>query len=240
MYRLTLTASDTTEVNVSALWAPDLATPPVVRNNVLKASHSAGDRTREVFTAPAPKGFLYRMGTGTPGGVKRGQIYGEIGLGMRGGGGLSLSAGYISEAMGLKPGYIQHPTEGPGLIVDNEAASTLVNNTALTRTIAVPTNARWLWYGGGVFNADNVTRNVKVRADDGTLNQDIVRWHRQDVATVVRIAYPNTHADDEMGGAQGPQPLKEADRIVITFEAGGASAGGTARSSALVEEWVEQ
>ncbi len=238
-YRLSLIAGVTDEVTVSAVWARTRKEAPIVIPDVIRVSHSAGDRTREVFTNSVGGGYLYRMGTGTPGGVKRGDMYGEIGLGWRGGGGFSISAGYISESMGLKPGFFEPPTQGPGKIVSNDGATTLVNNTAITRTITVPPNARWRWHGGAVFNADDVARNVKVRADTGGANLDVARLHRQDVAAGARIAYPNTFADDEVGSPMEGIPLLESWRILITWEAGGASAGGAARSSALVEELIE-
>lgn len=136
------------------------------------------------------------------------------------------------------PGPLEGPVDGPGRDVSNEAASTLANNAALTRTITVPTDTRWLLYGGAVFNADDVTRTVTILADDGTSGQERHRFKSAGMGTLVRAAWPSAVADDHIRSGM-PVPLDEGDRILITFAAGGASAGGEARSSANVEEWIK-
>lgn len=146
---------------------------------------------------------------------------------------------YVHRTYEAPLGVLKDPTDGMGLIVSNEATSTLVNNTALTRTITVPTNARWELYGGVVFQADDVARVVTITADDGTNGQDLFRFHGASVAATTNTSWPSTAADIDIQGNM-PVLLTEGDRIEIVFAAGGASAGGTARSSANVEEWIER
>lgn len=152
-----------------------------------------------------------------------------------------LCAGYVTPLFHVPLGFFEHPNSGRGLKVDNEAASTLVNNTALTRTITVPTNARWLWFTGEIFQGDDVTRTVTVRADDGTTGQNLhVPLNGEGVGATSRRPYPHGSATAGLIGIVMPIPLSAGDRILITFAAGGASAGGTARSSAVVQEWIEE
>lgn len=133
------------------------------------------------------------------------------------------------------PGRLMGSLEGRGNIVTNEADSTLVNNTALTRTITVPTGARWRIYGGSTLNGDDVTRAVTALVDDGT--DEFVSWNLGNAGASVRVTYPNNTANARMN-QDGPWPATQGDRIRITWAAGGASAGGTAKSSAHVEEWL--
>ena len=126
---------------------------------------------------------------------------------------------------------------GLGRPVDNEAASTLVNNTALTRTLTVPLATRWILHGGHVFNADDVARTLTVVADNGTSGQHLDLWLADSINATTRAYYPFAPAGSTRSHFM-PFPLSAGDRILITFAAGGASAGGTARSSAVVEEYL--
>ncbi len=212
----------------------------------LSAALTTTDRTFENFQsermAVTQSGYLVGGHVGLIGhAAKRGQTFVLLEIIPRGFGVLS---GYVYSGHNLEMGEFVESTSGQGLRVTNEADSTLVNATALTRTISVPTNARWRWEGGTVLNADNVTRNVDVDANDGT--DAIFRIGRTDdlAATVGVMSYPH-HGDvsvaEETRNFRGGMPvtLVEGDDIRIIWASGGASAGGTAKSSAVVQEWIE-
>ena len=152
-------------------------------------------------------------------------------------------AGYVA-AQHAGPGSFEDPLSGPGLKVDNEADSTLVNNTALTRTITVPVNTRWRLNYGSVLNGDDVTRVVNYLWDDGA--DPIGGWTPGQSATGLSIgatrrdSFPLTIGSGGSATSPGVRRvvLVAGDRILITWFAGGASGGGTAKSSAVVQEWV--
>ena len=148
-----------------------------------------------------------------------------------------LARGYVYDGGSLALGDSEELLDGAGLKVDNEAASTLVNNTALTRTITVPTNARWKFEGGYAFNGDDVNRVTTVRLNDGS-NILHPLSEGQTVVAATNLTFPNP-VGDRLHGRGVPMTLTEADRVTIAWSAGGASAGGTARSSAVVQEWIE-
>lgn len=117
------------------------------------------------------------------------------------------------------------------LKVDNEGTTTLNNNTPVTRTLNCPPNSTWLLYGGRLLNGDDVARVIDVIIDNGYQNLHI--GHGQSVDGGSGSTYPHTTAGLNEG--QGfPFPLIAGDRIRIVFNAGGASSGGIARSSAVV------
>lgn len=145
---------------------------------------------------------------------------------------------YTANAPSFPAGRVMGSEEGRGSIVSNEADSTLVNNTALTRTITVPANARWKLYGGDVLNGDDVSRNLSVAVDDGT-DRIFTYVVGSALGVSARHAYPfDTGGSITELSAIGPVPLVAGDRVRITWAAGGASAGGTAKSSANIEEWI--
>ena len=150
-----------------------------------------------------------------------------------------IASGYLYPTANLGIGSHSEAQSGRGRTVDNEAASTLVNNTALTRTISVPTNARWELEGGHVLQNDDVARVCSVVTNDGTAGQNKHQLFAASVAANTRFAYPSTEADQQGFSGGTPVSLTEGDDILITFNAGGASAGGTARSSAVVQEWID-
>ncbi len=149
LFRLSLTASVTTPVNMSALVSRRPNSVPYVINNAIGPVAHSGNRTRETFTEPTGGGFLWRLGTGTPGGVKRGQMYGEIGLEWRGGGGLSIGSGYISQMSGLKTGFFEGSRTGPGHLQWRTVADDIAP-ADITEPLAVANAFRrvfgYVWY----------------------------------------------------------------------------------------------
>lgn len=131
--------------------------------------------------------------------------------------------------------------DGPGRKVDNEATTTLANNTAATRTVTVPTLVNAELHGGHLVNADDVTRVLSVHVDDGA--QVLVRCIQEEsTPTLIDAVYPPNLPDDNperiLAGGAYPFPLSPGDRVQFTWAAGGVSAGGTARSSAVWKEWI--
>ncbi len=149
-----------------------------------------------------------------------------------------MCKGYIHGERQLSMGEFEDNSAGVGRKVDNEAASTLGNNTALTRTITVPTSARWKIYGGTALNADSVTRTIDVRITDGTESL-FDRLMSGNALSGDNQGWPSPEASRLLTQLGEPPPLVGGDEIEITWAAGGASAGGTARSSAVVTEWME-
>lgn len=173
--------------------------------------------------------------------IKDGEFYALAGILHSGRDLTKLFSGYLYANKALALGVIEGSLEGQGRQVTNEAAVTLVNGTLLTRTIACPTNARWELIGGQAVNGDDVTRDVVVIAKTAT--QDLIRLREEtDAAVDDVISYPGL--DDISGGSTvtlaSPVVLEETDEITITWRSGGASAGGAARSSAMVREWIQQ
>lgn len=176
------------------------------------------------------------MGETIPGGP--GELFVDVGLNRAGTPIAFPLAGYIYH--GHDPGFpgVQRGSlDGPGRQVSNEGASTLVNNTALTRTLTVPTNARWKFEGGYAFNADDVTRTITVRIENGS---EILHplSEGQSIGASTNTTFPSNVAD-KLHGRGVPMTLVDGDKITIAFAAGGSSAGGTARSAAVVEEWIQ-
>ncbi len=150
----------------------------------------------------------------------------------------SVAAGYMfgGHPVSYPNAVLEGSLDGPGRKVNNEAPSTLVNNTALTRTITVPTFTRVRVEGGRVFNADDVARSITITADDGT--QEIIRYNQDSLGASGVLAYPNTVTNQDGYSPGSSDLLVAGDRVNIAFAAGGASAGGTARSSCNWEEWL--
>ncbi len=227
-------------VGFSLRMTKDRAGEELLKPVTFSASDAVADRTPQDTAVDVPTGWIQdgSFFQRTPG-VKRGQAYVDISLFHFNIPTQRLFTGYLYEGVALPLGFAGEPLEGQGRIVTNEAPSTLVNNTALTRVITVPTNARWRLGYGTILNGDSVDRAVGYEWDDGT--EPIGGWLFNENLPVITAGFrlhvpmfPSAQA----GAVQQPL-LTEGDRINITWAAGGASAGGTARSSANVEEWIE-
>lgn len=190
---------------------------------------------------PGPQdGIVVGVAIAPAAGIKRGEVLAEayvapgIGVLAR----TWLCRGYVYEARVLGLGEFEDPLAGKGRKVDNEGATTLGNNDTVTRTISVPTDARVDLYGGSALNADNVTRTISIEVDDGT-NRLAFIGEEGAVPVNERANFPSSIAEKDNWQGGMPFPLLEADRVLIVWAAGGASAGGTARSAAVWEEWID-
>ena len=121
-----------------------------------------------------------------------------------------------------------------GEIKHNQGDTTLLSNTQATRTITVPTGVRWYLFGGVVLNDDSVARTIKVQVLDES-NNVIFYYASASTNAAGWCAYPQSQAS-KVNGQTFCLPMKAGWDILITWEAGGASAGGTAESSAIVLE----
>lgn len=117
---------------------------------------------------------------------------------------------------------------------------TLVNNTAKTQDITVPTGMRWYIFGGKVSNGDSVDRATYVRLQDGSANTILYLKSSATLAAGAEWNFPQ-HADNTSQIQGGSYPLPALAGWVIRFywAAGGASAGGTSQVSLLVLEVPE-
>ncbi len=222
---------------------PDSKVELAVTTNTVR-TFVAADRKRVTFSGWVTGGII-RLRT-DPTGVKRGQIYGsmtvveESVVRAR----QTICRGYVHDNNAITMGDQEGLIDGKGLIVTNEGASTLVSNTALTRTISVPTNARWELEHGHMFNGDSVNRGITYNWDDGTeatggwTSDQTADSHLQGTGRGNSLPW-TIGASASPFGLMQPVHLSEGHRIQITWAAGGASAGGTARSSAVVKEWIE-
>ncbi len=220
--------------------------PPAPTEVFIRGSDMAADRTLETGFSKviAQSGIVVGASIGGNVPLKRGELYAMLVVNHRSiEGDDVICKGYVYNTNPVGMGEFTESVSGKGLAVSNEGATTLGNNDTVVRTITVPTNARWKVYGGVVLNGDDVTRNVLVDIDNGVTNQDLAIPLSRAVDASNFAGWPfgsetNTNSR-EPGGQAFPIPLIEGDRIRISFVAGGASAGGEARSSALIEEWIE-
>ncbi len=214
--------------------APALFAADITADRSRQLAQSVGELTSEAME-------IVGAGIGGVSGLLRGQFYIELEYRLSGGVFIELCRGYHYNGFTPELGDRIESVSNRGFIVTNEGATTLVNDTAVTRTIACPTNTRWKWKGGTYVNADNVTRNVTVRLTDGT--NEIVRVkNTEPCETLIRQVYPSSSdsvaLERFLSLGNMAFDLRETFDIEITWATGGASAGGTARSSALVEEWL--
>lgn len=129
-------------------------------------------------------------------------------------------------------------TQRGGELAGNYATTTLVNNTTATRTITVGSDIFYYLYGGYLLNADNVARVLVVEIQDPS-NNPIIQLFNHQIGANADTGYPAVC--DGTANKNGvlwmyPIPLQASWKIVITWTAGGASAGGTAKSTALIQQ----
>ena len=122
-----------------------------------------------------------------------------------------------------------------GLILSNYGTTVLANNTANSRTLTVPNGKRWILFGGDIYNADNVARACTVRIVSATDEQIVYFFNGVSIGAGAHGPYPSISLAGGLSTVIS-LPLKEGWKIYFYWAAGGASAGGTATSSALVLE----
>ena len=127
-----------------------------------------------------------------------------------------------------------------GLYKPNVTSVVLVNNTTKTSSLVVPTGKRWLIMGGILHNGDDVARNcsVSIKTSGDVWLQDIMA----SVAIAAGAERPFPRSDQNDGGV-GPSAYPvmafAGEKVVLTFAAGGAAAGGTENSYLRVLESIE-
>jgi len=174
--------------------------------------------------------------------LKRGELYAMLVVNHRSiAGDDVICKGYVYNTNPVGMGEFIESVRGRGFVVTNQGETTLVNNVTATRTVTVPTNARWLTDAGHIFNADDVTRNTTVIIRDGSDNL-LEAIEADATPTLVRKSFPH----DTQTAIQNMEStdahhlvMAEGHDILFAWTAGGASAGGTATSSLTVEEWIE-
>lgn len=124
-----------------------------------------------------------------------------------------------------------------GEILSNHADVTLVNNTAKTEIVTVPTGVRWYVFCGKVYNGDDVQRTCRVTVTDAS-DEVLMKCLDFAVGATDEAFFPNMDdvGANQLGGAGYPFPLAAGWKIKFSFAAGGASAGGTAEIVLIVLE----
>jgi len=123
-----------------------------------------------------------------------------------------------------------------GEIDDNYMEGTLVDNTALTITITVPSNEIWFLHYGRVYNGDNVTRTVEIYIENETGKRLVPLIAAVGVSAGGEKVFPNNVANSNTVN-QTIFIVKGGWKIKFYFAAGGDSSGGTAEVTALVEKF---
>lgn len=122
-----------------------------------------------------------------------------------------------------------------GRVVDNRSTTALVNNTVKSESITVPANKRWLVIGGAMQNADNVTRICQAVVYNEA-DQLLFQIFYASLATTVRGYFPSEASDTYRTAICYPLILEAGQYAKLTWQAGGASTGGTAEFSFMVLE----
>ncbi len=178
-------------------------------------AHVGGDRAIETFDRNVPEGAEI-VGLNVTSPESRGEVYLSVYIRDRGRKIQRIARGYVYTGGDLQLGQDDDSLDGQGRLQYNEATTTLVNNTAVTRIVTIPANSRWRVYGGRVFNADNVARNISVDALDGSDNPVYHYKNAHSVGASGDTAYPET-VDDH--GSLPFLPLSELFDVAITFAA---------------------
>lgn len=128
-----------------------------------------------------------------------------------------------------------------GFYSDNVTSIVLVNNTAKTQFLTVPTGKAWMILGGIVHNGDDVARNVSVviRTSSDVWLQ--VLYDATSVAAGAEKQFPTSDmADGSVGPSAYPVMAFSGEKVKFTYAAGGASAGGTENSYLRTLEMIYQ
>lgn len=114
---------------------------------------------------------------------------------------------------------------------------TLVNNTAKTVDITVPTAQKWLLLHVKITNPDNVARSCTIdRYLEAAKTHYIERLTIGNVGAGAWLQYPNnTSGALTDNQAYYPIILNAAETLELGWGAGGASAGGTDADGIVVE-----
>jgi hypothetical protein len=120
-----------------------------------------------------------------------------------------------------------------GIPVSNYATTTLVNNTAATRTLTVPAGEIWYVAYGQMTNGDNVARACRIQVLENS--SILYMYYSASLGASTRVIWPNQIGTTPVI-VPDIIPLKAGWKIIFTWDAGGASAGGTAQSCAVTQE----
>lgn len=124
-----------------------------------------------------------------------------------------------------------------GTIEGNYAETTLVNNTNGSRRLTVPAGKRWYLFGGYMHNGDNVGRVCDLSIEDTNSKIVLINLRGQAIGVGGTVVFPNTEAVvGQAGSGIYPIPMLAGWDLLFNWLAGGASAGGTSRSAAIVIE----
>jgi hypothetical protein len=144
-----------------------------------------------------------------------------------------LAKGGVGPQNPLELGELRPPTP---FRRSDYTETTLVNNTAASRSLTVPLVSLWETHGGILYNGDDVARDCSVGLRNSS-GQELRSAAAKNVPATDFMDWPrlsDTAALNRQSGGSGyPFPLGPSDDITFTWNAGGASSGGTGASSAV-------
>lgn len=121
---------------------------------------------------------------------------------------------------------------------DNVTSITLVNDTAKTQDVTVPTGKAWLLLAFSVTNPDNVARDVTVTLYKEAAKTNVLQVlgvkAAMDANAAARYHGPGNLTNYSQGDLYA-LPLEAGNTISVTWAAGGASAGATDADGLVVE-----
>lgn len=118
-----------------------------------------------------------------------------------------------------------------GRLKQARGSVTLANNTAKSEVLEVPAGKRWLVYGIMMHNGDDVARDLKAYITDGDGNFLMGLGYANGVSAGSRsniTEFIQTSAGYYAPPVARPFPIKSGNKLVLRWDAGGTSTGGTA------------
>lgn len=112
----------------------------------------------------------------------------------------------------------------------------LVNNTELIIDVSVPTGKIWFLLGVKAVNGDDVARDITIVIYKEAAKTNLLKTlNYANTADGVSLQWPASNNSATLVGMYSPQILVAANKISITWAAGGASTGATDADGLIIE-----
>lgn len=125
-----------------------------------------------------------------------------------------------------------------GVLKENYAENVVGDNSAVTRTITVPTGKRWMILAGHIKNGDTDSRNLSVYVLNAADKVLFDIYSEASVPAGTRKTFPkNTTGNGDLN----PSVIivKEGQKVVFYWAASAGGTGGTNTSALVVLEVPE-